>query len=180
MVPRWPPTLHLYHLPQVWADYDDTRKCFVDPSRVAFQIYSLAGLSTAVAPQSLTEEAASQQHVTPDPLRVQTARAALAAAERHTTNGRPRSASPTANNHQATTAQLGLIARLIGDMQRTENAEEAEAAADAINAIGERHAIERLATHTRREQLGALHLTKTSASGLIRSLKELQEFATTV
>lgn len=36
---------YLYHLPQVWADYDDDKRAFVDPAGVLRRIYTLAGLT---------------------------------------------------------------------------------------------------------------------------------------
>ncbi|NWG19129.1 MAG: hypothetical protein HXY39_02275 [Chloroflexi bacterium] len=37
---------YLYHLPQVWVEYDDDKRSFVDPAGVIRRIYTLAGLTS--------------------------------------------------------------------------------------------------------------------------------------
>lgn len=169
---------YLYHLPQVWADYDDARKSFKDPVAVVAQVYSLAGLPTDAPPLPSTASA-SRSVSSADPQRLATARAALAAAEQRTNGARASTAVPTPGPSDASDAQLGLIARLIGEMQRVSDPEESEAAAEAIDALSERHGFAQLSTFASRERLRTLGLKKSNASTLIQQLKELQEYAAT-
>lgn len=165
---------YLYHLPQVWADYDDARKSFKDPAAVVAQVYRLAGLPID-APLPPAPATTSRSISSADPQRLATAGAALAAAKQCTHITTVAAPGPS----DASDAQLGLIARLIGEMQRVSDPEESEAAAEAIDALGERHGFAHLSTCASRERLRALGLKKSNASTLIQQLKELQEYAAT-
>jgi hypothetical protein len=167
---------YLYHLPPVWADYDDARTSFTDPAGVVAQVYRLAGLPIDATPSSAsTPRSASSA----DPQRLAPARAALAAAEQRTNGARAAPSAPAPGPSDASEAQLGLIARLIGAMQRVSDPEEAEAAAEAIDALGEHHGFSQLSTFASRERLRTLGLKKSNASTLIQQLQELQEYAAT-
>lgn len=173
---------YLYNLPRTWADYDLDRRIFRDPQAVVVRLYHAAGLADFIvdsAPASLpapgnafAEVPAHQRAASaprsaraPDPQRLTTARAALAAAEGAT-------ATTSASADGASEAQLGLIARLI--IRLREQAEDEADVADAIDASGEPFQVASLSSLTSKEKLRALALSKSAASALIQRLKALE------
>lgn len=155
----------LYSLPRTWADYDPDTRAFLNPQGLIASLYHLAGLAAYRADHPVEPVSAAAPPRRPDPARMATARAALAAVEQRTS-----ATNPPAD--RASDAQLGLIARLIiGMLQQTDDQADI---ATAINALGESFQIRDLARCTRKDTLRTLPLAKSTASMLIQRLKELE------
>lgn len=106
---------YLYHLPQIWADYDEVKRAFKDPRGVIHQVYTLAGLTSDGLPRAggvpasngATPPADSTASDTTSPAgtseRVARAKAVLAAAEEH-------ARTPKSNGERhATERQLAVL-----------------------------------------------------------------------
>jgi hypothetical protein len=106
---------YLYHLPQIWADYDEAKRAFKDPRGVIHQVYTLAGLTSDGLPRAggapvtngTTHPADGATTETTGPAgkseRIARAKAALAAVEEH-------SRTPKSNGERpATERQLAVL-----------------------------------------------------------------------
>jgi hypothetical protein len=140
---------YLYSLPQSWFNYSPDKRAFADPAGVVHTIYELAGQAPAA-------------HIPPDPKRLETARTALKQAETKTNQPRADGRTPPPVPDRASDPQLGLIARLMVEMQRGDE-EEAEAAAEAIDALGDALKIDDLSVLTTRDHLRRLGFSKSSS-----------------
>ncbi len=173
---------YLYALPRTWADYDSEARQFICPAAIIASLYYAVGLADFVTPDTKRAILIGQSHTTNGEVptsannaphanaeKIAHARAVLTQAEQRT--------AINLHSNTASEAQLGLIARLISEMLRASDPEEATAAAEAIDAIGDQHTVTKLATYRSKDQLRTLNLNKAVASTLITELKQLQEYA---
>lgn len=148
---------YLYELPRMWADYDAEHKTFVNARDLVHTLYRESGLGALVDNDNV-----------PDRLALQHMPFNNAGQDQHKQQANIAPVTP------ATDPQLGLLAHLMLQIQQGTD-EEAEAAAEAIDTIGDNQGIEALSSLTSRERLRAANLSKTTASRLIKQLKALQE-----
>lgn len=153
---------YLYELPRMWADYDAEHKTFVNARNLVATLYRETGHAAFVSEES-------GQHSSASPQQLPTEDAVLQQRTSHT-----KARSKITSAVPATDSQLGLLAHLMLQMQQGAD-EEAEAAAEAINSVGDKHGIAALSSLTSRKRLQSVNLTKSMASQLIQQLKELQE-----